>query len=507
MTTSSVTASAETSGSTTSEIEPVGLETSATTSEEYSYRSIIPTTTLSQRWTTSTNSTGTEFLTTLATGTTATLTQEWSTATGIGTTNIGNAAALGMAATVVRAEDSEVLYSFIPATNWAGFQDARAVAASTTRFTLVPNVALSSMASVTVENETKTLGNSSRSWSVEASTYLTSFKTTTSTATVVTLVTQTVLPNSTRTTATTAVTTSQRNSSVEVWPSSSDSHTKGDGTTAAVTEWETSHIEPGTSYLGNLSWHVPRETFFSTTFTKKAPVLVNGRTSSSGSYSLIDLNTTNADSFSSEIGETVDANTYKEMEPACGTMAGGLTSAGKFGPKAARLGTSSGFWFSANAATTLQFRTVRDGRSGCSTVNPIEPVLAATYSATVVSYRLDTTTTTAAIEVAGPSTTAVISDKPISVWGGTPGSRETFANAVDAAGVYQDLVGGSTFSFLPGATSFSSAQPLSKITSVTAISPPSGGGGFTQETVFWAVPKNTTGIPPILPPEAITDEN
>lgn len=503
LTTYTITDSSESSGSTTSTIPTVASQTSTTASDSYIFLRTITTTTEGVKWSTSTNSTGIQFFTQTTASTAFSTQTQSSSITFDSTTEIGSVSAYGLTATILQAESAELIYNLTPSSEWSGYKNAADDAYVTTRLTIVPMLSVCSMPSVTIQNGSQTLGNSSSSWSIPESTYLTNLRMSTYvTRTSVSVTNPAILPNGTAIVTGLFASAAQNVYTQTAWHSSSDSHEATGGTTGTRLAWASSLIDPGISYRGSLSWNVPRFTAFSTVFTIKEPIVVNTRSSSTGSFSVSTVYNYNTQSgeeyFSWSIDETVDKNTYFVRAPVCGTIQAGTTSADKFGPKAARLNSASGSWYSVDAQTTLQFATVMDGRSGLSTVMPTE-FSNATFSGTRVTFKSGTTTTTAAVILAGASTTTVISDKPLSIWGGSPGLLETFANGVNAVGVYRDMVGGQTYSYLPGATTFSENRAIRKMESVRALCPPEGEGGFSETSLYWVVPRNSSGLPPVMP--------
>jgi hypothetical protein len=210
-------------------------------------------------------------------------------------------------------------------------------------------------------------------------------------------------------------------------------------------------------------------------------------------------------------GKTIDQNTYLPQPPICGLTIGGPLSQSKFVPKAAKIGTASGYWFELNASDTITDVTyAQQARSPLTTVMPTTATVA-TYNSdsvtftksTLISGQPATITSSAILQVAGASTTTTMSSGPIGVWGGSPASGETFANVAGIDGAYRNRIGGETSSFRRGATTFSSSLPLSSFFPIQGFGPPLGQDVETRPSFgYWTEARNSTALPPTMPPNA-----
>lgn len=502
------------SGITTSTAAAVAVETSTTSSVSYQFLTTTLSATETTVWTASKANSAVQFFATQVSepcvvNTTQSSSSTFETVTTNGTTN-----PLGAAATVVRATN-EIIYHFAPASNWTNFLVASDQAQSATQITIVPLPQTIEVPQVTVG--TTVSGNNSSSWSFAESTYTSSFITSRTTTAAKTLAVLSVLPNETQTTSQYTITSTTGSLSARPWESSSGSHGNSGGSTTLATLKTTSHRTPGSTWDGFLSWHVLRTTTASTVFTKTIPVatcLVSvdsyGYTND-GADSVFQTGETMT--FRGQHGQTQNFNTTVPLAPACSVNsinASNSTSVAKFGPKAARLDDISGQWFVFNGSKTVPFSTARDARAGLSTVLPTSIKFldesdnsdGVTFSKNIVTYKQGTQTTTGSIALSGSSSTANISVGQPEVFGGSPGYLETFANAVGVAGLYKNRLDGQASVLLPGATTLSTSQAISKMEFVTAVSPPIGTGGSSQTTVYWTVPRNSSALPPAMPPNA-----
>lgn len=520
------------SASSTAGIDPVDSATSTTASRAYTFASVFQTTANWPGWTTSSATNGSvgfftaEKTTSIFSTRTDSASSTYKTVTVDGTIAGGN-----VAATVVEAEAGEVLFYFSPPDLWQK-SAATNLAQSDTRFTIVPSIATSQLMAVTEVDEasvvltdvtsSKTLaGNSSSSWSISESVYSFTYKASTTTTAQQTNVSRGSLPNQTQATSTTAVTTTERNVQSFVWTSSSGSH-DGLSSTYAKSFCTTTHAaQHGKFWHGSISWDAIRTVEFSTTFTGVSSVAVNRRSAYNNSYSVVrtysndgpdlptfvpSLTSTSASLNGESSGRTVQQNTTRALRPVCGTAIGGEASQIKFVPTGVELGASRGGWFTIGAATTLtNYSRVNAGAAArrFSTIMP-STYSGTTYNAQSVTFTkesgTDTTTSSTLIGISGASSTAEVNGI-FGIWGGKPASQETFAN-ICVGGVYRNQIDGFTSSFEAGATTFTDTQSVSKMEVVTAIYPPLGNGESTRKTIYWTVARNSTALPPAMPPNA-----
>jgi hypothetical protein len=210
-------------------------------------------------------------------------------------------------------------------------------------------------------------------------------------------------------------------------------------------------------------------------------------------------------------GKTINQNTYLPQPPICGTSMPGFVNQSKFVPRAAKLGTSSGYWFELDVSDTIEDKTYAyQGRSFLTTLMPTT-ASAATYNSdsitftrsTLISGQPATITSSAVLQVAGNSTTTTFAAGPIGIWGGSPAEGETFANIAGLDGVYRNRIGGETSSFRRGATTFSDSLPLSSFFPIKGFGPPLGADVETRPSFgYWTEARNSTALPPTMPPDA-----
>ena len=190
---------------------------------------------------------------------------------------------------------------------------------------------------------------------------------------------------------------------------------------------------------------------------------------------------------------------------------GNILSQSKFVPRAAKLGTSSGYWFELNVSDTIEDRTYAyQCRSFQTTLMPTTASFV-TYNSdsvtftksTLISGQPGTITSSAVLQVSGNSTTTTFAAGPIGIWGGLPAEGETFANIAGTDGVYRNRIGGETSSFRRGATTFSTSLPLSSFFPIQGFGPPLGQDVETRPSFgYWTEARNSTALPPTMPPDA-----
>jgi hypothetical protein len=432
--------------------------------------------------------------------------------------------------------DAEVIY-YISSTAlpWLALSAASAIAQTATRITLANIYSTIAAPKITVtkdENGFEIVP--SFSWSNSSSSYSAQFTTSATATTQTTLVTDsTILPNQTVTSTGQIARTTTTSFSANLWTSSSGSCSGQDSTTTSFSELATSSTAPGSSWLGSLSWNIPRTT--TATRAATAPTIAAYVRNMSDAVGLGLTN--NGYFYNGESGQTADQNIALVVPPQVTTAIVGNVAQAKFVPVFAQIGTSKGQWFTVGASTSFgnTFTSTSSGTSGSassdtssttfSTSSPgpsyasvsrsqgttifPQTIDGASYGLSRLTYTSQNgsgrTTTTATLGVEGESKTTVIGSI-IGIAGGSPNSSEafaeTFAYGVTAAGVFKNRIGGSTTTFDAGATTFTQSQVASFFEPITALVPALGTGSTAMFPVFWAVPRNSTALPPALPPNA-----
>jgi len=513
------------SGITTASLISVAAQTSTTTTAEYTFAVSLTTATTGSGWSYSSSS-----FFTVSTGTTKNTTSgQTGTVTFDATTTSSTVLSSGLADTILQAAGSEVIWYYSSITNWSGITAATSRATSTTRLTIPPLMVLTALPKVTAstsQSSTGVAGNTSHSYSYPDSTYQSQYTTTAATSTISTFVLLGDLPNETGTfTPTIARSTTASFSATLVYSDENSVEATGGSTRILSLATVSDNATPGTFYSGSLlTWDAPRTTTTSYSLTTTAPIALCAASQSSNSTSV----TTN-DTFSdtdgggttsrrtvntaggASSGKTIDQNTYLPQPPICGLTMGNILSQSKFVPRAAKVGTASGYWFVLDVSDTLEERTYAyQGRSFLTTLMPTTGEYV-TYNSdsitftktTLISGQPATTTSSAILQVSGNSTTTVFNSGPIGVWGGSPAAGETFANVAGTDGVYRNRIGGETSSFRRGATTFSTSLPLSSFFPIQGFGPPLGQDVETRPSFgYWTEARNSTALPPTMPPDA-----
>lgn len=519
-----------TQGQTTAQAGFHEAYTSTTNSEQYSfYTTTLESAETTRHTTTKNNESKVEFTTVSATTQQAVPTSSNSTRTFKTITTQGKTAPLGASATVIEAEDNEIIYVYQAPSSWANYSAALSQATSATRTTIFPELrTVSGFVLVSSKAETQDgvnegtvndtfIGASTSSWSSERTTFASNYVTSTTTFVNSTIVTNMVsVPNSTVSIGRAAITTKTQLVQFER-SSSTFSHDLFAKTTIG-TRWATEYAQAGRAYDGSLSWNVLRTTAKSTTYTETRPVVVNETYKLNSSYSteIVDPTfdagppagpSTELFTYRQQIvldyssGHSVNMNFTARRPPACRVdpQPAYAVSVKKFVPKAAKIGSLSGGFFTL-AGTTLPFSTAKDARAGLSTILPTE-LNSASYSGNAVSYVVESgtvkTTSSKSISLAGASTTQSASG-PLGIFGGSPDQGETFANGVNSNGVFKNLVNGQTTVLLAGETTFTQSQVVSKMTAAPVVLPPSGSGGASETTIYWTAPRNSSNLPPAM---------
>lgn len=511
------------SGISTSSLFSYVAQTSTTETYEYTFAVSLTTATTGSGWSYS----GSSFFT-VSTGTTENTTSaQTGTVTVDATTESGTVLYGGLADTILQAATSEVIWYYSSITEWSGITAATSRATSTTRLTISPLVVLTALPKVTAstsQGSTGVAGNSSHSYSYADSTYQSQYTTTAATSTISTSVLLGDLPNETLTFTPTIAISSTASFGVTLFYSDASNVEATDATTRVLSLATVSdNATPGTFYSGSLlTWDAPRTTTTAYSLTTTAPIALCEASQSSSSYTVSGQTTysdvpgdTAESFFESEggytSGKTIDQNTYLPQPPICGTSMPGFVNQSKFVPRAAKLGTSSGYWFELDVSDTIEDKTYAyQGRSFLTTLMPTT-ASAATYNSdsitftrsTLISGQPATITSSAVLQVAGNSTTTTFAAGPIGIWGGSPAEGETFANIAGLDGVYRNRIGGETSSFRRGATTFSSSLPLSSFFPIQGFGPPLGQDVETRPSFgYWTEARNSTALPPTMPPDA-----
>lgn len=513
------------SGSTTSSLFSYAAQTSTTETYEYTFAVSLTTATTGSGWSYASSS----FFTVSTDTTDNTTSVQTGTVTLDATTESGTVLYGGLADTILQAAGSEVIWYYSSITNWSGITAATQRATSTTRVTIPPLMVLTALPQVTAttnQNSTGVAGNTSHSYSYEDSTYESQYTTTSATTTISTNVLLGDLPNETLTFTPTIARSSAASFVATLFYSDESSVGATDGSTRVLSSATVSHdATPGTFYSGSLlTWDALRTTTTSYSLTTTAPIALCAASQSSNSTSV----TTN-DTFSdtdgggttsrrtvntaagASSGKTIDQNTYLPQPPICGLTMGNILSQSKFVPRAAKLGTSSGYWFELNVSDTIEDRTYAyQCRSFQTTLMPTTASFV-TYNSdsvtftksTLISGQPGTITSSAVLQVSGNSTTTTFAAGPIGIWGGLPAEGETFANIAGTDGVYRNRIGGETSSFRRGATTFSTSLPLSSFFPIQGFGPPLGQDVETRPSFgYWTEARNSTALPPTMPPDA-----
>ena len=513
------------SGSTTSSLFSYVAQTSTTETYEYTFAVSLTTATTGSGWSYS----GSSFFTVSTSTTENTTSTQTGTVTLDATTESGTVLYGGLADTILQAATSEVIWYYSSITEWSGITAATSRATSTTRLTISPLAVLTALPKVTAstsQSSTGVAGNTSHAYSYSDSTYESQYTTTTTSSKNETTVFLSALPNDTTSGTTTAARTTTATLAATLFYSDEGTVEATDGSTRVLSSATVSHdVTPGTFYSGSsLTWDAPRTTTTSYSLTTTAPIALCAASQSSNSTSV----TTN-DTFSdtdgggttyrrtvntaegASSGKTIDQNTYLPQPPICGLTIGSSLSQSKFVPRAAKIGTASGYWFELNVSDTITDVTyAQQARPPLTTVMPTTATVA-TYNSdsvtftksTLISGQPATITSSAIFEVAGASTTTTISSGPIGVWGGSPASGETFANVASIDGAYRNRIGGETSSFRRGATTFSTSLPLSSFFPIQGFGPPLGQDVETRPSFgYWTEARNSTALPPTMPPNA-----
>jgi len=513
------------SGITTASLISVSAQTSTTTTAEYTFAVSLTTATTGSGWSYASSS-----FFTVSTGTTENTTSgQTGTVTFDSTIESGTVLSSGLADTILRAAGSEVIWYYSSITEWSGITAATSRATSTTRLTIPPLMVLTALPKVTAstsQSSTGVAGNTSHSYSYPDSTYQSQYTTTAATSTISTFVLLGDLPNETGTfTPTIARSTTASFSATLVYSDENSVEATGGSTRILSLATVSDNATPGTFYSGSLlTWDAPRTTTTSYSLTTTAPIALCEASQSSNSSSLIIISTSSdTDGGNSAYGRTVntaagassgktiDQNTYLPQLPICGLTMGNNLTQSKFVPRAAKVGTASGYWFVLDVSDTLEEKTyVYDGRSFLTTLMPTTEEYV-TYNSdsitftktTLISGQSATTTSSAILEVSGNSTTTVFDSGPIGIWGGSPAAGETFANVAGTDGVYRNRIGGETSSFRRGATTFSTSLPLSSFFPIQGFGPPLGQDVETRPSFgYWTEARNSTALPPTMPPNA-----
>jgi hypothetical protein len=422
------------------------------------------------------------------------------------TTTISGTMVSSATAFVVQANtsgfDAEIIHYLSSTHSWDGLSAASAVANTATRATL-SNLYLTTEAPkifVNVAFDTDggayDVGIPSFSWSNEIN-YSTQL--TTSTATILpltTVVDSTILPNETATTEGVAKTTTSLSLSANLWSGNSGECSEQSKTTTAIVNVATSSAAAGSSWFGSLSWNAIRTGIATLAATTSTEAAYERNMSQTGSVS------TYAEGRAS--GFTVEKNIALVIPPQPTTAMVQNVRQSKFVPAFAQISTSSGQWFVVERSTFSSASFVRLSRSEGKTAFP-KTQDGESYGLSALTYSVEsgtsTTTSTASLGVSGGSTTTMLLNA-VGLAGGSPNISEFFAYGVSTAGVFKNRIDGQTTTLDVGATTFSESQSLSFFEPITGLVPVAGIGSTALFPVFWAVPRNSTALPPTMPPNA-----
>jgi hypothetical protein len=416
--------------------------------------------------------------------------------------------------TVIQADSDEALwYLSNPPETWNGNIPATISAESGTRFTLSLSVNTRQMAVwPAASRATSIVENLSQSRSVS---WLSTIIANNQTHTVVNL---SVMPNTTRTTATTSLSTATTSRSAMVFSANSVSFGQLDNTVQNFTNPTIATTQSVLS-VGFSSQAVFRQigqTDFQTTVTKTiattrtilATDLVtltrSGLTNYGGTVLNAFGNTQTASGITGVAGNaTAPQAPYVSIAPSPETSRTNFCSSG------AVVGSQKGLWFTAPSSYPynfiLNYVTNGSGRAG-RTIFPKTGNLY-TISSDSISWKPQgadsTTTLSMVVGVSGQTRpmqdtsatgASIFTQSPI-YFGGSAKDGQTFIQ-VAGPGAYKDQISGTTTSFGGAATLIEDgdSQALRKWQPVTHLSPPQY--RTHKQGIAWAVPRNSTALPP-----------
>jgi hypothetical protein len=415
----------------------------------------------------------------------------------------------GLADTVIQAFPGEIIYviSNVP-TVWGGYSAASDLAESGTRFTLKPSISTVAREPIATTAPTSSTVRPSFSTGVTYSVPTNSLITTTS-ASYFSFppLTATLAFNSYSLRSSSA--TNSIASGVEVF---------GGGTANRTTINQTEYI----TIVTTARRQTQSETYSgltTTTHSRQRPATV----AAAGTFSTSSASsTTLAIGFglapgiqiqSSGSGRTVHAegNTIIQA-PAAVLGAASLFGRTKHRTSGAVVGSQTGGWITANASSQgfvfALYALAGSGRNG--QVMLPQTNASRTVDSSQITWTLSTsttaeqgattaqTTTSASFGVSG-STSITLDNRPLSVFGGTPGAGQTIVER-PGAGVYKDRIDGTTSTFSEGDTSFTDgqSQPLRAWFPIRHMGPLQLGPNLNPIT--WSEHRNSsTSLPPNTP--------
>lgn len=492
-------------------LETIASQTSKTETFSTTKASTFATTSQIQAWTTSNDENEIiEFYQTSSTTNTWSVSSQSTTSTRDTTTTTNGTMIASATALVVQAKtdapNAEIIYYASSALSWNGLSAASAVAQTATRITLA-NIISTIQAPAIIQS----IGAQTFSWTNNSSTYSLEFTTTEQTTTQTTFVTnETILPNETSADTIGTIKTKTESISLDLWSSNSGqigiigtiTFNQSTATTTSIQELKTIYTVPASFCFGSLSWNVLRTNTTSRSLIISTNVGFEGKTSITNEPFFDAAET-------SESGLRIESNIPLVLPPQVTTDIAQNASQSKFVPVFAQIASSRGQWFTVANSTFNSASFASVSRSLGKTIFPLTTTSESSgesYGLSRLTYVSGTgeqaTTTTAALGVQGQSTTTAIPASPIGIVGGSPNLSETFAYGVGAAGVYKNRINGNTTSFDAGATTFVQSRPASFFEPVTALVPVVGTGTTAVFPLYWAVPRNSTALPPAMPPNA-----
>jgi hypothetical protein len=183
----------------------------------------------------------------------------------------------------------------------------------------------------------------------------------------------------------------------------------------------------------------------------------------------------------------------------------------KYGTIGAVIGNNKGGWITANSTSesaNFAFSDIYalDGQRRATTMFPVTGQYE-TINRTGITWTTTTageegsvsTTVSATFGVAGQTQTTTFS-RDLSIIGGNAGPQETFIRTA-APGVYRNRANGETTFFL-GAASVVSAEQSAPASFFTQIKAAKAQTATNAVGAFWAEPRNSTALPPNMPPDA-----
>lgn len=401
-------------------------------------------------------------------------------------------------ADTLNADQAEIIYAIKSAiSDVVSFSAATALADSGTRLTLPPSVSTA----------LKNVFNSTRPTSAIASNEVTSevvFKNTTTTTEQALGVSFVSFPPQTQTLTRLQTTTTNSTAGVNTLEFQID-HTYGGTTDTVTARTFDTYSTTVAAQIGSLTYE--RTIQATTTYTVTRTIEADATSSTAPSIYTPRIISIWFGLYTAEAGgsaATIDfsgvtANTF--LPTARATIgAGGFPAQIKYGTSGAVVGSVAGQFITANATSEGNASSiyVLGGRSA-TTVFPITDSKQ-TIEGNSITWKDGTATTSASFGAAGTPQTIVLS-RPISNFGGSAASDETFVQTA-APGVYKNRVDGQTASFDGAATTINdSSEPVSMWFPIKDVR------GMALSTdanpIVWTEFRNSVDLPPSLPPLAV----